>query len=125
MSARVRVIVRSLAYACCALAIAAAIAIYTFPGRVVLVRADPTYYPRVLAIVDAATPLDRERMLTQWASFMGTESVSALELHRFLWSRGYCTNLISTPNCTEPPQGSEAQGIAKDTLANLSERYRK
>lgn len=50
--------------------------------------------------------------------------VSSLGLHLFLYQFGYCTNLILLASCKLLPNGKEAQGIAKDILAERSAPYR-
>jgi hypothetical protein len=89
---------------------------------------DASYYPRVLAIVQNASPAERESMLKLWASqtpggYYGF--VTTFELHHVLWYSDYCTNLISWPGCKPLPTGSEAQGVAKEMLDQLSIPYRK
>lgn len=89
--------------------------------------ADASYYPRVLAVVQNASPAEREHLLLLWASQTppSPDFVTPLELHGVLWRAGYCTNLFRWPGCNELPAGSESQGIAKEVLNDLSARYRK
>ena len=90
--------------------------------------ADASYYPRVLMVAQTASLSDRERLLSLWASqtpggYYGF--ITSLELHHVLWHMNYCTNLVSWPGCKSLPVGSEAQGIAKEMLDQLSDPYRK
>jgi hypothetical protein len=102
----------------------------TFAGTALTVRvgsADARYYPRVLAAVHDAPADERDHLLRVWASRIpaNPDFVTPLELHALLWSTNYCTNLISWPGCRDLPAGTEAQGIAKDALNELSAPYRK
>ena len=84
--------------------------------------ADSSYYPRVLRLVETSPTTQREELLRYWASYTryGDRMISSVDLHRFLSHFGFCTNLLSRANCVELPVGTEAQGIAKDELAELS-----
>ena len=103
-----------------------AIAVGVYGVRVRIGAADATYFPRVLAIVQNASPAEREHLLRLWASQTpsGYGFITPFELHYVLWHADYCTNLLSWPGCKPLPTGTEAQGIAKDMLDELSNPYR-
>jgi hypothetical protein len=112
----------------CVVAIGVALLAYVTGITVRFGAVDSAYYPRVLAVAQTASPPEREKLLKLWASQTpggGYSFITFYELHQVLWHAGYCTNLISWPGCRELPHGSEAQGIAKDLLGELSASYRK
>lgn len=85
-----------------------------------------SYYPRVLAMVQAAPEPQRSRLLADWASstYPASGFATGASLHWYLWNAGHCTNLIPWyPGCRELPDGTEAEGIAKDELHKLSGAY--
>ena len=88
--------------------------------------ADSSYYPRVEAAWEQASPKRREEILKSWAAHTGPNEgdISPSGLHDFLTGLGYCSNFWETNNCEKLPPGTEAQGIAKEWLLGASGPYR-
>lgn len=82
---------------------------------------DAAYYPRVLEVVLTSPSTERISLLQLWGRHVHSNGlIGPVGLHLVLWESGYCTNLFSYPSCNTLPEGTEAQGAAKDELFDMS-----